>query len=74
MSIRELYTVEQFSSKYPTWTQGALRNLIFLSEDRPNAKKPSKANGMKVCIIRVGRKLLIDPEKFFEWVNSINEA
>ena len=71
-NIPSLLTVEQFAIKHPNWSQGALRNLVFLSEDRLDAKKPSKANGMKSCLVRIGRKLLIDEDKFFEWVASIN--
>ena len=72
--IPSLSTVEQFSVKHPTWSQGALRNLIHLSVDRPTAKKPSVANGMQFCIVRIGRKLLIDEEKFFKWIEQMNKA
>jgi len=71
-NIPSLLTVEQFAIKHPLWSQGALRNIVFLSEDRPNAKKPSKANGLKPCLVRIGRKLLIDEDKFFDWVASQN--
>ena len=57
-----LLTVRQFSEKHPAFTQGSLRNLIF------NAKQ----NGFDACLVRVGRKILIDEAAFFTWLNRIN--
>lgn len=46
--------------KHHPWPKiGGLRHLIF----------NSKSNGFDTVILRVGRRVLIDETKFFEWVN-----
>ncbi|WNV04976.1 hypothetical protein RP726_00845 [Candidatus Methylospira mobilis] len=59
---RKLSTVRQFSEKNPAFTQAAIRNYVF------NAK----TNGFDTCIIRIGRKILIDEAAFFQWIERIN--
>ena len=58
----ELFTVKQFSEKHPAFTIGGLRALIF------NAKK----NGFSNVIRRIGGRVLINEQDFFNWVNKIN--
>jgi hypothetical protein len=55
-------TVQQFPTKYPAFTKGGLRHLIFNEE-----KNGLKASG---AIIRMGRKVLIHEDKFFAWVEG----
>lgn len=71
---RALWTVRQFSDKHSAFTQGAIRNLIFLAEDRKTSKGIIKGNGLNVALVRIGRKLLIDEAKFFEWVDAQQEV
>ena len=42
------------------FTVSSIRYLIF----------NSKTNGFSVCIIRIGRKVLIDLDKMDEWLNN----
>lgn len=58
------YTVKQFIEKYPFITLGGLRHLIFHSE----------YNGMDSSGVlkRLGRKILIDSEKYFAWMEKEN--
>lgn len=60
-----LQTVSQFSEKNPAFPVGGLRYQIFNEEK----------NGLKAAgaIIRVGRKVLIDTDKYFQWVYSQNQ-
>lgn len=70
-SIRNLSTVARFSERYPAWTQPAVRGLILNSEDRQNSRgERIPGNGLAEAgaIVRVGRRVLIDEEKFFEWI------
>lgn len=67
---RTLLTVRQFCDKHPAFTQGALRNLIFLSESRKSSKGIITGNGLSIALIRIGRKLLIDEAKFFQWIDA----
>lgn len=53
----------------PKWSEhhewpplGGLRHLIF----------NSKSNGFDECIRRVGKRLLIDEQAFFHWVDKQN--
>lgn len=70
---RILLTVRQFSDKYPAFPQGSLRNLIFLAESRKTSKGTIQGNGLKIALVRIGRKLLIDETKFFQWIDEQQE-
>lgn len=67
---RALSTVRQFSEKYPAFSQGSLRNLIFLASERRTSKGKIPGNGLDVALVRLGRKLLINEVKFFQWVDK----
>lgn len=55
-------TVRQLCDKYAAFSQGGLRALIF--NEHSNGLAESRA------IIRIGRKILIHEEKFFNWIES----
>ena len=55
-----LLTVAQFVEEHKFATHGGLRHVIFNSEN----------NGFKKVIKRLGRRVLIDENAFFEWVNE----
>ncbi|MCF8007938.1 MAG: hypothetical protein K9K84_11070 [Methylovulum sp.] len=65
MSIPTLSTVKQFSEKYPAFPVGGLRQRIF----------NEATNGLKQygAIVRNGRRVLINEEKFFIWLEN-NQA
>jgi len=65
MAIPSLLTIKQFSGKHPAFPEGGLRFRIF------NADK----NGMADAgvIIRNGRRVLIDEERFFGWLEAKNK-
>jgi len=67
---RILLTVRQFSDKHQAFTQGSLRNLIFLSANRKTSNGVIQGNGLDSALVRIGRKLLIDEKKFFEWIDE----
>ncbi len=58
-----LITVYQFCSKYAWPPIGGLRWLIF------NAKE----NGFSKCIVRIGRRVLIDEKAFAKWAEEHRE-
>lgn len=60
MDIPTLLTVRQFSEKHPAFPVGGLRFRIFHEDE----------NGMKAAkvVVRDGRKILLDEEKFFDWL------
>ena len=67
---RTLLTVRQFADKHPAFQQGSLRNLIFLAEKRNTSKGVIHGNGLDVALVRIGRKLLIDEVRFFQWIEE----
>ena len=71
---RILSTVRQFSEKNPAFSQGSLRNLVHLSSERYSSKGKIRGNGLDTALVRIGRKVLIDDAKFFEWIDSQNQA
>jgi hypothetical protein len=55
-----LLTVEQFAQEHSWPPVGGLRWLIF----------HEKSNGFDQVVVRVGRRVLIDEDKFFTWARS----
>lgn len=62
--MENLYTVKQFSKEQRVFTEGSLRNMIFLKEENGLAESGA--------ILKYGKKILIDKEKFIAWFNKIN--
>ena len=62
MVMPKLQTVSQFSDENPAFPTGGIRWQIF-NEDN-NGLKESGA------IVRVGRKVLINVERYFQWIES----
>lgn len=51
--------------EYHSWPPiGGLRHLIFHADK----------NGFDACLIRVGRRVLIDEQAFFKWVDSLKAS
>lgn len=74
MSAKALSTVRQFSDKFPAWTQSALRNLINDSKARHSSRGAIPGNGFARAIKRVGRKILIDEDVFFQIIEEKNRS
>ena len=72
---RPIYkTVEQFSKDNSFYTPSALRNLIFKADERQSTNGVIAGNGLLDvgAIIRVGRKVLINEDRFYHWIESQN--
>jgi len=72
-NVPVLSTIRQFSEKYPAFSQGSLRNLIHLSTERYSSKGKIPSNGLAIALVRIGRKILIDESRFFEWIELQNQ-
>ena len=59
---RRLRTVQQFCQEHVAFTIGGLRWLLFHRE----------TNGLHQAVVKIGRRVLIDEDKFFEWVMQQN--
>ena len=58
-----LLPVKKFVEKHDSFaTNGGMRHLIFNKE----------TNGFKKVIKKIGRRVLIDEDEFFEWVKENN--
>jgi hypothetical protein len=70
----KLHTVAQFPVAHPAFTEAALRNLIFRAETRHSSRGEISGNGLAEAgaIVRIGRKVLIDEDRFFDWVRQQN--
>ena len=66
MSQPVLFTVKQFAEQNPAFSIGGLRWQIF--NEKTNGLKEAKA------IIRVGRKVLIDTDRYFDWIYNQNPS
>ena len=65
-------TVEQFCKDNPAFTSSSIRNLIFKSDERLSSNGVIAGNGLAEAgaIIRIGRKVLIDENCFYAWVQK----
>lgn len=53
-------TVAQFCDRHPAFTVGGMRHLLFFDPE-----------GMReACIVRFGRRVLIDEAAFFVWLRA----
>jgi hypothetical protein len=57
-------TVKQFCQQHPAFSSSSIRSLIFNEHTNGLAKSGA--------IVRIGRKVLINEEKFFGWVEAQN--
>jgi hypothetical protein len=57
-------TFKQFASKYPAWSETALRWIRYQEEEK----------GFKGVFVKAGgRRLVIDEDKFFEKIREMND-
>ncbi len=62
LSRPTLLTVNQFCQQHPAFTQGGLRWLLFHRQQ----------NGLEQAVIQVGRRILINVDGFFRWLDQQN--
>lgn len=58
----KLYTIRQFAESNPAFSEASLRWQVFKSSENGLLKSGA--------IIRNGRRILIDGEKFFAWLQA----
>lgn len=69
---RLVFTVRQFAERNKAFSEAALRNLIFKADTGHSSKGEIPGNGLieAGAIVRIGRKVLIDEDAFFAWVDA----
>lgn len=60
MDFRKLQTVKQIAEANPAFSEAGLRWLVFHAE----------RNGLDRALVRVGRKLLVDVDRFGDWLEA----
>lgn len=63
-------TVKQLANKYPAFTESSIRKLIFHAKNHSRSPQHAKTNGLEAAVIRIGRKVLIDEERWLEWLGK----
>lgn len=58
--MSDYLTVKQVAAKHPAFSEAALRYYIF----------NEKQNGLSGAIRRIGRKVLINEERFLNWIDA----
>ena len=58
-----IITIQQFCKEYPWPSEGGMRHYIF------NQKKL----GLSGAFFKFGRRVLVDPKRFFELIQEISE-
>lgn len=62
LPVRRLIPIPKFNDYHPDPSPAALRWLVFTNKD-----------GFESCVVRRGRRVLIDEAAYFEWLNKQNE-
>jgi hypothetical protein len=61
---RRLRTVRQFCAENPVFSPGGIRWLLFHRRE----------NGLDRAVVRCGRRIFIDVDRFFAWLDEQNET
>ena len=67
-----LLTVKQFSEKHQAFSEGSLRFQIFNAEPRKTSLGEIPGNGLSAALVCLGRKVMIDEGRFFDWLDAQN--
>lgn len=62
LDINQLMTVRQFCARYPWPSEAAMRAYILKAD----------VLGIKGAFTRVGRRILVNPARFFELIQELN--
>ena len=71
---RKLFTIPQFCERNPAFGDGQLRNWIQYAVPRIRTVRGQRVtlppNGIGMALVRVGRRVFIDEDKFFDWIDQ----
>ncbi len=58
----QLFTINQFTEKHKAFNEGSIRWILF----------NRKSNGLEAsgALLHNGRRILIDEDRFFDWLKS----
>ena len=64
----QLRTVKQFAEANPAFSEASLRWLIFKAGSPETDSDYEHNSGLNDALVRVGRRVLIDEQMFFNWL------
>jgi len=70
-SIPELAAIADLARENPRFPELTLRDLVYHAEPRLTARGETiPPNGFAPCIVRIGRRVLIDRAAFAKWIEQ----
>ena len=78
-ALPRLATIDETAAAFPhaRLTPAAIRAMVFRADDRRNSRGdelPGNGLGRTGAIVRIGRKVLIDLDRFAAWLESHRQA
>ena len=65
-----IFTVRQFSERHPAFSEASLRWLIFTAHSPDPDQNAGAGMEEAGAIRRVGRRVLLDEDRFFQWLDG----
>ena len=69
----KIFTVKQFAARNIAFSEGSLRWMVFQSKQPEELSKGRNYHGLKRAVIKNGTRILIDEDRFFEWLYEQGE-
>jgi hypothetical protein len=70
-SIPDLVAISDLANEHPRFPELTLRDLVYHAEPRLTARGETiPPNGFAPCIVRIGRRVLIDRNAFALWIEQ----
>ncbi len=67
--VPALLSVKEFCRKHPSFPEATIRDWLFKSRN-PDIHRGWPVKGFDKCVIRAGRRILLDELQFFTWLKS----
>lgn len=64
------YLLKDFSRRYPCFSMGRLRHMIFYASERHGQEGMIPGNGLAPALRKVGGRIYISEQKFLEWFDA----
>lgn len=74
-TLPDLAAINDLARQYPQFPTPTLRDLVYHAEPRLTARGETiPPNGFAPCIVRIGRRVLIDRRAFGMWIEQRRAA
>jgi hypothetical protein len=73
--LQDLVSIADLAREFPAMSASSIRDLVYHSTARMSARgDPIPPNGFAVCIVRIGKRVLIDRRAFAAWIEARRAA